>query len=217
MIRLPARFVIAAVMIFFLAGMAGAEEKKPVLLVKPQMDSGRLLMHVLKERKSSRSFSRGRLPIRVLSNLLWAANGINRPATGGRTVPSARNMQEVDVYVTLPSGLYLYDGKKHLLNFISGRDLRALTGTQSYVRDAAVNLIFVSDGHKMEGVPPDDQNMLSSVTAGAMVQNVYLYCASEGLATVVRASIDRPALSAAMGLRPEQKILLAQSVGYPVK
>jgi nitroreductase len=126
-------------------------------------------------------------------------------------------MQEVDVYVALPRGLYLYDGKNHLLSPVSERDIRALTGTQPYVKEAAVNLIFVSDGRRMEGVAPEERDSLSSVTAGAMAQNVYLYCASEGLATVVRASVDRSALAAAMGLRPEQKILLAQSVGYPRK
>ncbi|NPU84902.1 MAG: SagB/ThcOx family dehydrogenase [Syntrophaceae bacterium] len=215
--KIPGRFVIAAAIIFLLAGTAGAEEKKSIPLIKPQMDSGRLLMHVLKERRSSRSFSKAKLPIRVLSNLLWAANGVNRPATGSRTVPSARNMQEVDVYVALPRGLYIYDGTNHLLSFVSGQDIRALTGTQPYVKDAAVNLVFVSDGRKMEGVASEERDALSSVTAGAMAQNVYLYCASEGLATVVRASIDRPALAAAMGLRPDQKILLAQSVGYPKK
>ncbi len=211
------RWVLAAAIVVFLAGAAGAEEKKSISLLKPQMDSGRLLMHVLKERKSSRSFSKAKLPIRVLSGLLWAANGVNRPGTDGRTVPSARNMQEVDVYVALPRGLYLYDGKNHILNLVSERDIRALTGTQPYARDAAVNLVFVSDGRRMEGVAPEERGLLSSVTAGAMAQNVYLYSASEGLATVVRASIDRSALTAAMGLRPEQKILLAQSVGYPRK
>jgi nitroreductase len=211
------RWVLAVAIVLFLAGTAGAEERSSITLIKPQMDSGRLLMHVLKERKSSRSFSKAKLPIRVLSGLLWAANGVNRPATGGRTVPSAGNMQEVDVYVALPRGLYLYDGKNHLLSVVSGRDIRALTGTQSYVRDAAVNLIFVSDGRRMGGVPPEERDHLSSATAGAMAQNVYLYCASEGLAAVVRASFDRSALTAAMGLRPEQKILFAQSVGYPRK
>lgn len=215
--KVPGRLAITAAIIFFLAGAAGAEEKKAIPLIKPQMDSGRLLMHVLKERKSSRSFSKAKLPIRVLSNLLWAASGVNRPATGGRTVPSAGNMQEVDVYVALPRGLYLYDGKNHRLSHVSGQDIRVLTGTQAYVKDAAVNLIFVSDGRKMEAVAPEERDALSSVTAGAMAQNVYLYCASEGLATVVRASFDRPTLATAMGLRPDQKILLAQSVGYPRK
>ena len=211
------RWVLAAAIVMFLAGAAWAEEKKSISLLKPQMDSGRLLMHVLKERKSSRSFSKAKLPIRVLSGLLWAANGVNRPGSDGRTTPSARNMQEVDVYVALPKGVYLYDAKNHVLSLVSERDVRALTGTQPYVRDAAVNLVFVSDGRRMEGVAPEERDLFSSVTAGAIAQNVYLYCASEGLATVVRASIDRSALAAAMGLRPEQKILLAQSVGYPRK
>lgn len=215
--RVPGRFAVVVLIGLFLSGAAGAEERKPVSLVKPQMDSGRLLMHVLKERKSTRAFSGEKLPIRVLSNLLWAANGVNRPATGGRTVPTARNLQEVDVYVATATGLYAYDGKAHVLRPVSKQDIRALTGTQSYVKDAAVNLIFVADVHRMEAMAPEDRDLVSATTAGAMVQNVYLYCASEGLAAVVRASIDRPVLAAAMGLRPDQKILLAQSVGYPRK
>lgn len=215
--RVPGRFAVVVLIGLFLAGAAGAEERKPVSLVKPQMDSGRLLMHVLKERKSTRAFSGEKLPIRVLSNLLWAANGVNRPATGGRTVPTARNLQEVDVYVATATGLYVYDGKVHVLRPVSKQDIRALTGTQSYVKDAAVNLIFVADGHRMEAMAPEDRDLVSATTAGAMAQNVYLYSASEGLGTVVRSSIDRPVLAAAMGLRPDQKILLAQSVGYPRK
>ncbi len=215
--RVPERFAVAVLIGLFLAGAAGAEEWKPVSLVKPQMDSGRLLMHVLKERKSIRAFRGEKLPIRVLSNLLWAANGVNRPSTGGRTVPTARNLQEVDVYVATATGLYMYDGKAHVLRPVSKQDIRSLTGTQSYVKDAAVNLIFVADGHRMEAMVPEDRDLLSATTAGAMVQNVYLYSASEGLGTVVRSSIDRPVLAAAMGLRPDQKILLAQSVGYPRK
>jgi nitroreductase len=211
------RWTVIVFAIFIRAGTVPAEEGKSISLLRPRMDSGRLLMNALMERKSTRSFNREKLPIRVISSLLWAANGVNRPATGGRTVPSARNMQEVDVYVALPRGLYLYDGKSQLLRFVSSRDVRALTGTQPYVREAAVDLVFVADGARMNGVAPEERDLLAATTAGAMSQNVYLYCASEGLATVVRSSIDRPALSAAMGLRPEQKILLAQSVGYPRK
>jgi len=215
--RVPGRIAVVVFALLFLAGAAGAEERKSIRLIKPQMDSGRLLMPVLKDRRSVRMFGRQKLPIRVLSNLLWAAYGINRPETGGRTAPSARDWQEVEIFVAAASGLYLYDAKEHLLRFVSAPDIRALTGVQSYVKDAAVNLIYVADEAKMGAVGPERRDLLSAVTVGAIAQNVYLYCASEGLATVVRASIDVPALAAAMGLRPDQKILLAQSVGYPKK
>jgi nitroreductase len=215
--KVPARFVVVAFVVFLLVGAAGAEERKSIRLIRPQMDSGRLLMHVLKDRRSNRMFARQKLPIRVLSNLLWAAYGINRPETGGRTAPSARDWQEVDIYVAAASGLYVYDADEHLLRLVSGADIRALTGVQAYVKDAAINLIYVADESKMGAVGAERRDLLSATTAGAIAQNVYLYCASEGLATVVRASIDLPALAAAMGLRPDQKILLAQSVGYPRK
>jgi SagB-type dehydrogenase family enzyme len=202
---------------FFITGISSAQELKPIQLVKPQMDSGRLLMHVLKDRKSSREFSNRKLPIRVLSNLLWTACGVNRPDSGKRTAPSAKNWQEVEVYVAMEKGLYLYDAKSHRLNPVLAQDIRALTGTQAYVKDAPVNLIYVADYGKMDHAANDVKDLYSAVDTGFIGQNVYLYCASEGLATVARGTIDRVALGQAMHLRPEQRIILTQSVGYPRK
>lgn len=203
--------------LFSIPGSLTAQELKAIQLVKPQMDSGRLLMHVLKDRKSSREFSNRKLPIRVLSNLLWSACGVNRPDSGKRTAPSAKNWQEVDVYVATEKGLYLYDEDKHRLNPVLAQDIRALTGSQSYVKDAPINLIYVADYGRMENAANDVKDLYSAVDTGFISQNVYLYCASEGLATVSRGTMDRTALSHAMKLRPEQRIILAQSVGYPKK
>ena len=194
-----------------------AEELKPIQLLKPQVDKGRPLMQVLKDRSSSRSFSKEKLPIQVLSNLLWAGVGVNRTDTGKRTAPSAMNRQEIDIYVATADGLYLYDAKAHVLNPILSEDIRAMTGTQEYVKDAAINLIYVSDYSKMGTSMKEDKDIYSSADTGFISENVYLYCASEGLATVVRGSIDRQALAKVMKLRPDQKIILAQSVGYPKK
>jgi nitroreductase len=203
---------------FWLAPPGKAENLKAIPLVKPQMDSGRLLMHVLKERRSSRDFSNKKLPIRVLSNLLWSACGINRPGIGKRTAPSAMNWQEVDVYVAMAQGLYLYDYRQHKLEPILGQDIRALTGTQTFVSDAPVNLVYVADLARMGGyAQPESKDFYAAVDTGFIAQNVNLYCASEGLATVVRGMIDREHLAQAMKLRPEQKIMLAQTVGYPRK
>jgi len=211
-------FIISILLIlFFIPGILSAQELKAIQLVKPQMDSGRLLMHVLKDRKSSREFSTRKLPIRVLSNLLWSACGINRPDSGKRTVPSAKNWQEVDVYVATEKGLYLYDPQKHRLNPVLAQDIRALTGSQAYVKDAPLNLIYVADYRKMGNAAKDVKDLYSAVDTGFIGQNVYLYCASEGLATVTRGTIDRTALGQVMKLRPEQRIILAQSVGYPKK
>ncbi len=205
-----------------------AQEGKSIQLSRPDMSSGSSLMQALSKRTSSREFSPEPLPVGVLSNLLWAGFGINRP-DGKRTAPSAVNWQEMDIYVILPDGLYLYDAKANQLKLIVAEDLRRLAGTQDYVKGAPVNLIYVSDYAKMDGrvlatyqkmtgrTPDEARFLLSGSHTGSIAENVYLYCASEGLTTVLRAFIDTPALSKAMKLRPDQKITLGQTVGYPKK
>jgi len=197
--------------------IAFGEELKPIQLPKPQLDIGRPLMQVLKDRSSSRSFSNENLPAQVLSNLLWAAFGVNRPDAGKHTAPSARNWQEVDIYVAMAEGLYLYDAKNHVLKPVLSGDIRSITGRQDFVKDAPVNLIYVADFSKTGDATKDDKEIYSAADTGFISQNVYLFCASEGLATVVRGSIDREALGKAMKLRADQKIILAQTVGYPKK
>jgi SagB-type dehydrogenase family enzyme len=155
------------------------------------------------------------LPLQELSNLLWAANGINRPESGKRTAPTARNWLEIDVYVALPEGLYLYEARTHVLTPVVTNDLREATGRQPFIKEAPLNLIFVADFAKMKDASEENKNFYSATDTGFISQNVYLYCASQGLATVVRGMVDRPSLSKAMQLRPDQKIILAQTVGYP--
>ncbi len=198
----------------FLCG-ASSLAAGPVQLPSPQTDGGKPLMQVLKNRVSARAFSAEKLSAQTLSNLLWAAFGISRP-DGRRTAPSARNWQEIDIYVASADGLFLWDAKKNTLQPILSEDIRALTGTQAYVKDAAVNLIFVADLSKATG-GGWDQNSEIAADTGFISENVYLFCASEGLATVVRGLIDRPALAKTMKLRPDQRITLAQSVGHPKK
>jgi nitroreductase len=128
------------------------------------------------------------------------------------------NWQDIDIYGILSGGLYLYDAKANQLKLILAEDLRGLAGTQPYVKEAPLNLIYVSDYAKMgDKIPNELKILLSGSHAGFISENVYLYCASEGLATVVRAYMDIPALSKVMKLRPDQKIILGQSVGYPKK
>jgi nitroreductase len=193
-----------------------AQEPKPIQLSKPQIGSGNSLMQLLWKRMSSREFSPEPLPVEVLSNMLWAAFGINRP-DGKRTAPTASNRQEIDIYVASANGLYLYDAKANLLNPILAEDIRGVTGRSPYVREAAVNLIYVADYSRMGTVTNEMKDLHSAADTGLISENVYLYCASEGLATVVRSGIDRPALANIMKLRPDQKIVLAQSIGYPQK
>ncbi len=197
--------------------LISGQEPKPVQLPEPQMDGSRPLMQVLKDRSSSRAFSTEKLPKQVLSNMLWAAFGVNRPDSGKRTAPSAMNWQEIDIYVATADGLSLYDAKEHALKPVLAEDVRALTGQQPFVQQAPVNLVYVADFSRMGKAKADDKVFYSAAGTGFISQNVYLYCASEGLATVVRGLIDRPALEKAMKLRPDQRVTLSQSVGYPKK
>lgn len=202
-------------LLVFIPALALGQESAPVCLPAPQTAGGRPLMQVLNNRHSTREFSSAELPPQVLANLLWAAFGINRPETGKRTAPSAMNWQEIDVYVALARGLYVYDAKKNQLNPVVAQDLRGAAGVQAFVKAAPVNLIYVADLSKTGRSSADDKGFYTAADVGFIAENVYLFCASEGLAAVVRGSIDRPALARSMKLRPEQKILLAQTVGYP--
>ena len=196
-------------------GLISGQELKPVALPTPQTSGGKPLMQVLKERKSVRDFGPELLSRQTLSNLLWAAWGINRE-DGRRTAPSASNRQEIDVYAIMADGAYIYDAKANALKPVVQADMRKYAGTQAYVADAPLNLVYVADTAKLGG---DDAPRMATANAdtGFISQNVYLFCASEGLVTVVRASVNRADLGKALSLRAEQRITLAQSVGYAKK
>lgn len=202
----------------WLACPAIAASPAPIQLPAPRTDGGKPLMQALGQRSTSRAFASDPIPPQVLSDLLWAAWGINRPAQGKRTAPSARNWQEIDVVVVTAAGAYVYDAAKNVLMPQAAGDLRHLAGVQDFVRDAPVTLVYVADTRRMKGAQNDPAMMSWAwADAGFISQNVYLYCASEGLATGVRAYLDRPALARALKLSDKQVILLAQSVGYPRK
>jgi SagB-type dehydrogenase family enzyme len=194
-----------------------AQELKPISLPPPQTEGGKPLMQALKDRQTTREFSSEKLSPQVLSNLLWAAFGINRPDTGKRTAPSAMNMQEIDIYVATAEGLYVYDAKGNKLDPVLAEDVRAATGMQPFVKDAPLDLVYVADLAKTGKASAEDKNFYTAADVGFIAQNVYLFCASEGLGVVVRGSVDRAALAKVMKLRPDQKILLGQTVGYPKK
>ena len=194
-----------------------ATELKPVKLPPPQTEGGKPLMQVLNARTSSREFRSEKLPMQVLSALLLAACGVNRADTGKRTAPSAKNWQEIDVYIAAEEALYLYDAKEHLLIPVIEKDIRAETGKQGFVNTAPINLVYVADFSKISAENMEDKIFYSATDTGFISQNVYLYCASFGLATVVRGYVDKPALEKIMGLRPDQKVILSQTVGFPKK
>jgi len=198
-----------------------ASELAPIKLPAPDTKGGKPLMQCLSERKTNRSISPKKLPVEVLSNLLWAAYGINRPNSDKRTAPSAINRQEVDIYVAMEEGLYIYNAKAHVLEPILKSDLRKKTTmflqpSRSSVAGAPLQLIYVADYSKMSFLTNDEENKFySAADTGFIAQNVYLYCSSEGLATVVRGMVDRDSLGPEMKLRDKQKIMLVQAVGYP--
>jgi nitroreductase len=193
-----------------------AQENRAIVLPQPQTSGGGELLKALSSRKSTRAFSPRPLPPSVLSTLLWAAFGINRAATGGRTAPSAHGWQEIDVYAALPDALYRYDAGAHALLPAVPGDLRALTGTQDYVGSAPLNLVYVADFARMPQATEEDRAFFAATDAAVIAQNVYLYCAAMNLAVVVRGLVDRKKLAPAMGLRLEQRVVLAQSVGHHV-
>jgi SagB-type dehydrogenase family enzyme len=207
-----------AAAIVLVAGFAAcmAQEQQAISLPKPHTEGGMPLMQALKARQSSREFSQEKLPLQVLSDLLWAAWGVNRP-DGRRTAPSASNRQEIEIYLAMADGLYLYEAEPHRLKPVLAADIRAKAGTQPFVAEAPLNLIYVADYAKMGTAKPEDRPVWAAADTGFIGQNVYLFCASQGLAAVFRAMVDREALGKAMGLRPDQRITFSQTVGYPRK
>jgi SagB-type dehydrogenase family enzyme len=185
-----------------------------VLELPPAQTSGGIpLMDAPSLRQSRREFLPEALAPQMLADLLWAAAGVNRAELGGRTSPSAMNSQEVQLYVALPEGLFQYAGASHQLKRITATDVRRVTGYQDFFDSAPLDFIYVADHVRMTMVSAAQRESYAFTAAGAMAQNVYLFCASAGLATVIRAWFDRDALTAAMGLNPNQQVLLAQTVG----
>jgi SagB-type dehydrogenase family enzyme len=194
-------------------GDALAQGGADITLPPAQTEGGMPLMQALKARRTSRSFAPQELTPQTLSDLLWAAFGVNRP-DGRRTAPSARNWQEIDIYVVTDAGAWVYDAKAHALQRVLKDDIRALAGTQGHARIAPVTLIYVADTRRMAGASDAARVEYAAADAGFIAQNAYLYCASEGLAAVVFALIDRERLAQALKLDPAQRIVLAQSVGH---
>jgi nitroreductase len=193
--------------------VAAAPELKALDLPSPRSEGGMPLTAALKLRRSTREYSDRPLPIQTLSDLLWAAFGINRPS-GDRTAPYWRHVMVIDIYAAMADGVWLYDPKVNkLLPHLQG-DIRALTGLQDFVGTAPLNLIYVAHGERMTDVSPEERRLYASVDTGFIGQNIYLFCASEGLATVFRGAVDYPKLEKALKLPDQQFVTFAQTVGY---
>ena len=193
--------LLALVAIAFNAGASDIE------LPQPQKSGGMPLMEALSKRKSTRVFdAEKRLSNQQLADLLWAACGFNREDK--LTIPTALNKQEVSVYVIVPEGAYLYDAKANVLKMVNNEDIRSLAGKQEYAQKALLNIAIVSDKAKMS------HDIFAGTAAGAVMQNIYLWCASNEIGTVTRGSFDGEGLAKALGLSETQRIMLVQTVGY---
>jgi len=204
-----------------------AQQLQPIELVKPQNDGGKSVLAALRERRTTRNISTEKLSPQELSNLLWAAFGVNRQegpfGTPGRTAASASNSQEIDLYVALPEGVYLYEAIPHRLNPVVAGDFRARSGRRA-AATAPVNIFYIVDIAKYSKAPfqepglkdPEVQKSYYYVATGLIAQNVYLYAASQGLAAHFH-NCDKLNTAREFKLRPEQRVLFAQTVGSPAE
>ena len=208
------RVAVTGLYLVFSLAVFGEDELKPPVLPPALTHGGKRLMEALRNRHTAREFRPNKLPLQALSDLLWAAFGINRPQTGQRTAPSAMNSQEIDIYVALQEGLFRYEAKSHQLAPVLAQDIRSQAGGQDSFKKAPVTLIYVADLPRLSKAKPETRSFYADFDAGCICQNVYLFCASEGLATVVH-DLNRESLGAAMKLKPDQQIIFAQAVGFP--
>jgi nitroreductase len=194
-----------------------AEADGVIKLNPPDLNGGVSLMQALKKRKSSRDITDKKLSLQQLSDLLWSADGANR-SDGKRTSPAAMGIYCVDIYVVLPEGVYLYDPAGELLKLVAKGDFRKSAGMQDFVFTSPVNLVYTFTLKNPKDAPPaqipeDRRKMWGDVEVGCMVQNVYLYCASQGLGSVVRGMLDQNKFAEILKIKPAQ-IVVAQTVGY---
>ena len=209
--RMKLRLILISLIASTVLCFPAAAESLPLKLPAPQTSGGKPLMQALRDRQSRREFSTNSLPVQTLANLLWAGCGTNR-LDGRRTAPSTMNAQVIDLYVATAEGVTRYDATNHVLHAVASGDLRSRTGGQDFVKAAPLALIFVADLSRLSKARPEDRERYAAIDTGCITQNLYLFCASEGLATVVH-EVDRGELTALLKLKPEQRIILAQSVG----
>lgn len=191
-------------------------ENERIVLSAPRKNGGMPLFTALAQRHSVRAFGPQAVPKNVLSDLLWAAFGINRPSSGDRTAPYWRHVMVIDLYLAMADGVWIYEPKEHALRSCVKDDIRKETGTQDFVVSAPLELLYVGHGERMD-VPPEERRLYASVDAAFIGQNVYLFCASEGLGTVFRGSFDGAKLARLVQLGDGQFVTFVQTVGYPQK
>lgn len=187
-----------------------------IILPQPCKEGGMPLLDALAKRRSGRKYDNRDIDLQTLSNLLWAAFGINSER-GGRTAPSSHNSQEIELYIFLRSGVYKYNASENILEALFSEDLRAMTATQPFAQSAPLNIAFVGDKSRLQGKTPQEAVEIIFVDSGFISQNIYLFCTSFNLRNVVRLMFDRKTLTEKLGLSDSQEITLIQSVGYPIE
>ncbi len=212
--RQAATGALAGAAVAAIPAVGAVQALKSLDLPPPRSEGGQPLISALKLRRSTREYSDRSLPAQVLSDLLWAAFGVNRPS-GDRTAPYWRHVMVMDIYVAMAEGVWLYEPKAHALLPHMKDDIRAETGLQDFVGTAPLNLVYVAHGERMTDISAEDRRLYASVDTGFIGQNVYLFCASEGLATVFRGAVDCPKLARRLQLPDKQFVTFAQTVGYP--
>jgi len=211
------RLTLISVFMLLVFGLNHVQAQEIKQLPEPQKRGGKRLMKALNQRQSSRTFADKEMDDQMLSNLLWAAFGINRPESGNRTAPSAHNVQDIEIFVTTADGAYLYLPEQHALKRITEKDVRADMGSQDFVENASVNLVYVSDFSKYSDGSEQQHMVTASAHSGFIGQNVYLFCASEGLNSVFRGAINKDLIAETLNLEENLHIIYSQSVGFPKK
>ena len=204
------------VAVFLGSLVAQAQELKTIKLSAPDKTRGSAIMKALNDRQSVREYSADKIKPQDLSDLLWAANGINRP-DGKRTAPSCRDFRDVEVYVILQEGTYIYDVQEHALIPISAGDFRgAVAAGQDFAKEAPLCIVLVADMTKY-GNMSENSKLMAAIDVGIVCQNINVACAGLGLATVPRGSMDQAALKTALKLKDNHLLLMNNPVGYPKK
>ncbi|MDR3038673.1 MAG: SagB/ThcOx family dehydrogenase [Candidatus Adiutrix sp.] len=210
----------ALALALILAAPAAAAELATVKLPPPDFNApGKTVIQALRDRKSDRVFAETPLSPKQLSEVLWAAGGINRPEIPeggpGRTAPTSHNLQPLDIFAVTKEGVYKYDPKGHELQPVTAGDHRASAGVQAYVASAPLNIIYVANLNKLRGEDDPEKQSAANIDLGHMSENVYLYCASAGLNVIARTSIEPALLSTLLKLDENFLPLMGQTVGYP--
>ncbi len=200
--------------VIFSVCAASTQVIETVNLPGPQESGGLPLYEALNLRQTIRNYTSKEPDMQTLSNILWAAYGVNRE-DGKRTVPAARNWYEFDIYVVTAKGWYIYEPIAHRLDKMSSDDLREYAGRQDFVHTAPVTFIYVADYDRMDNATNEIKDFYSAVNLGYISQNVYLSCASEGMGTCVLGQVDRDKIREVFNLRSGQRVVLSQCMGYP--